>query len=755
MTELPDADLAQLLRACEAERIEVPAAIQPHGVLIGIDPRGQVAFASANTGALLGLTPQQLLGSPLPALQGLPDPEQLNAIRGAVAGPGPRIPSTVQFARWTAEMGAFISGDSLILEFEPNAEGSAEEPGPWYDRLPTALAHLQAAESVLGLVDTLADLVRGLTDFDRVMVYQFDREWNGTVIAESKNDELEAYLGLRYPASDIPAQARALYVRNWQRLIPDAGYTPVAIAAGEGMNAGGLDLSDSALRSVSPIHLRYLANMGVRASMSISLLVDGKLWGLVACHHYAGRRRPTLRTRGATEFLGRTASVLLQSIERLAESHAQLRVAQMAARVTEAFQSEEGHELVEGLLRGETTMRDVFDCAAVAVYIDGRLSVLGAAPRRNDLFAIARLLWPREGRSTMPVESLEQLAILAADDFDAADVRQTCAGVLGIPIPGTRDSWLMWTRAEVLREVTWAGDPTLSKEVVTGPAGLALSPRTSFARYTELVGGTAPSWQAHEIQVAENLGRLVGDALAHRSEHDSRLTAALQRAVLLDNVPDMPGFDVSVRYLPYAEDAVGGDFYDFVALPNGHIAVVAGDVAGHGLAVAGVTAELRHALRAYLIRERSAPRALARLNELAAWLLPAELATVVVLDIDLVAQSVRVASAGHLPPLLVRGEQASYLEAEPAPALGADARAIYSEREYSLRPGDRLLLFSDGLIEQRGESLDAGLAELLATAVHISPTVPLEAACDLVIKQMKADSRSDDVMLVALELNGL
>jgi chemotaxis family two-component system sensor kinase Cph1 len=751
MAELSDAEMAALLRVCEAERIQVPAAIQPHGVLLAVSPVGRVTFASANGGPLLGADAQQLLGVDIGSISGLDDQDFLEQVWQTAARPGARVPTTVTLAGGPAEMIAFLSGGDLVLEFELGAASESERRADWFELLPDALAQLQSAPTVESLTSSLAEIIRRLTNFDRVMVYRFDKDWHGTVIAESKEDELEPYLGLRYPASDIPAQARALYALNWQRLIPDATYEAVPVLADSGRDAGKLDLSDSTLRSVSPIHLRYLANMGVCASMSVSLLVDGQLWGLVACHNYAGPLHTTLRTRAATEFLGRTASLLIQGVERLTGSRAELRVARTAAKVTEEFQAAGRVELSDGLLNGDTTLLDLFDSSAAAVYLDGRLKILGDAPSQNDLFAIARLLWPRDKRPTMAVESLEQLSVLARSDFDSEAVHASAAGVLGVPIPGTRDSWLMWTRAEVLREVTWAGDPTATKEVAIGPAGPALSPRTSFARYTDLVRGTAPSWERHEIDVAENLARLVGEALAHRSEQDSRLTAALQRAVLLDTVPEVAGFNVAVRYLPFAEDAVGGDFYDFVALPNGHVAVVAGDVAGHGLAVAGVTAELRHALRAYLIRERSAPRALARLNELAAWLLPTELATVVVVDVDLVAKSARVASAGHLPPLLVRGGEAMYLEAESAPALGADVRSIYTERRYALDAGDRLFLFSDGLIEKRGEHLEVSLERLRDIAMTIAADVPLEAACDLIVSELWADSSGDDVMLVALE----
>jgi chemotaxis family two-component system sensor kinase Cph1 len=751
MADLSDAEIAALLRVCEAERIDVPAAIQPHGVLLAVSPVGRVTFASANAKSLLGVEAQQLLGADISTISGLDDQDFLERIWRSAVRPGARIPSAVKLAGGLAEMVAFLTGGDLVLELEP---GAPSENGPgedWFEQLPGALAQLQVAGTVETLTNSLAEIIRRLTDFDRVMVYRFDEDWHGTVIAESKLDDLEHYLGLRYPASDIPAQARALYAINWQRLIPDATYQPVPVLADSGRDAAKLDLSYSTLRSVSPIHLRYLANMGVRASMSVSLMVDGQLWGLVACHSYAGPLHATLRIRTATEFLGRTASLLIHSVERLIASRGELRVARTAAKVTEEFQAAGRKALSDGLLTGETTLLDLFDSSAAAVYLDGRLKVVGDAPSPNDLFAIARLLWPRDKRPTMAVESLEKLSVLARSDFDSEAVNASAAGVLGVPIPGTRDSWLMWTRAEVLREITWAGDPTISKEAVIGPAGLALSPRTSFARYTDLVRGTAPSWQRHEIDVAENLARLVGEALAHRSEQDSRLTAALQRAVLLDTVPEVAGFNAAVRYLPFAEDAVGGDFYDFVALPNGHVAVVAGDVAGHGLAVAGVTAELRHALRAYLIREQSAPRALARLNELAAWLLPTELATVVVVDVDLVAKSAKVASAGHLPPLLLRGGEAMYLEAESAPALGADARSVYTERSYSLDAGDRLFLFSDGLIEKRGEHLEVSLERLRDVAMTIATDLPLEAACDLIVSELWADSSGDDVMLVALE----
>ncbi len=178
-----------------------------------------------------------------------------------------------------------------------------------------------------------------------------------------------------------------------------------------------------------------------------------------------------------------------------------------------------------------------------------------------------------------------------------------------------------------------------------------LSPRRSFAAWVELVRLTASPWLEHEVKAAGELGGQISRVLLQRAENDGRLTAALERAVLLGEVPRLPGVDVAVRYRPHTADAVGGDFYDLVPLPGGSLVVVAGDVAGHGLAASGVSAELRHALRAYLLREESTGRALSRLNELTSWLLPSALATAVVIDLDVTRRRMGVVVAGHLSPL--------------------------------------------------------------------------------------------------------
>ena len=175
------------------------------------------------------------------------------------------------------------------------------------------MTHLAATTTVAGLAQALAAQIRNLTGHDRVMVYRFDQDWNGEVIAEDRREDLEPFLGLHYPASDIPAQARRLYATSWTRVIADVAYEPSPLVpAATAGPAEPLDLSLAVLRSVSPIHIEYLTNMGVRASMSVSLIQDGRLWGLVACHHYSGPRCPSHDARSAAEFVGQAASQLLR-----------------------------------------------------------------------------------------------------------------------------------------------------------------------------------------------------------------------------------------------------------------------------------------------------------------------------------------------------------------------------------------------------------------------------------------------------------
>ena len=238
------------------------------------------------------------------------------------------------------------------------------------------MARLAQAPSVVDLAAQLAVEVRALLGFDRVMVYRFDEEWNGEVIAEEKRDDLNSFLGLHYPATDIPAQARRLYTVNWTRLIADIEYAPVPLhPVFDPATGAPLDLSHAALRSVSPIHIEYLSHMGVTASMSISLVVDGELWGLVACHHYSGPHRPSQDARSAAEFLGQVASQLAGDRERADKRERTLAAQTVLGRIAARTSASPDSPLIS--VMDDPELLSLVDATGAVLSYDGVLTVRG------------------------------------------------------------------------------------------------------------------------------------------------------------------------------------------------------------------------------------------------------------------------------------------------------------------------------------------------------------------------------------------
>jgi chemotaxis family two-component system sensor kinase Cph1 len=720
------------LALCAAEPIHVPGSIQPHGVLLAAHGESlTIAEVSVNCASLLGRQPAELLGLPLHTVLPLPDRTELSGDLydvnpwAAVVAAGP---VDVVFHR---------VGDLLVAELEPAADGGA----PWHLTVRAAVQRLQDATCAEALMSVLVAEIARVTGLDRVMAYRFDGEWNGEVLAEQRRPDLEPFLGLRYPASDIPPQARALYVRNWLRLIPDVGYTPVPLLRAEsGAPEPPLDLSLSVLRSVSPVHLEYLANMGVAASMSVSLVVEGSLWGLVACHHYAGPYRPSLRERAATEFLARTASVLLSTVISRQFYDAALRSADIARDLSRSL-AKPGRSVAEALILDETTVLDLVPAGGAAIRIGTGIRLIGDTPSAAEVATALDTIWPGEERATVATEALSRQHPSLSDRCDVA------SGLLAVAVPGVTMGAIAWFRPEVLREVTWGGDPTTTK-IEHVREGARLTPRQSFAAWSETVRETSSPWQRHDVAAAEHLARLIADTLLARREQDDRIANALQRALLGEGLPELPGAETAVRYLPSAHDIVGADWYDLILLPNGHLAAVVGDVAGHGIGMSAVTAQLRHALRAYLLRELDPALALDRLNELASWLLPEELASIVVIDLDPASQRACIASAGHLPPLLITPDGASLLDVASGPALGLTSSARHSSTVIDIGPHDVLVLFTDGLVERRHLDLDRQLATLAEIGGSLHGT--LDDTVEALVEQMGARDGDDDVTVFAV-----
>jgi hypothetical protein len=718
---MTDLDLA----ACAAEPIQVPGSVQPHGVLLALDGELRVVRASANAADLLDRPVAELLGLPLGHVLDEVPVADLAAPDLALVNP---MSLRLRSGR-VVEGVASRSGGLVLLELEPVEPGD-EGFDTSYLRIRALLQRLQRSATLEELVEVTAEEVRALTGFDRVMVYRFDPAWNGEVVAEARRGDLAPFLGLWYPAGDIPAQARALYAATWLRLIAAVDYEPAPILpTATGADGEPLDLGASVLRSVSPVHLEYLRNMGVSSSMSISLKQGDRLWGLVACHHQDRPHRPPYRVRAVAELVGQLVSTLLPGVVEAGSLERSLVARAGRGAISDALAVRGTDALVD---LGEEVLALTGATGAV-VRTRGRHLVLGDVPPAEVVPAIVA------AAADAPVESLADV------DPALAAVKDVASGALVTHVAGSPDQYVAWFRPELLRDVSWGGDPRSKVE----REGSRISPRKSFDRWTETVRLRARPWDPVEVDAAAWLGRHLTDVLLREAQARGHLAETLQRTLLLESLPELPGAEVAARYRPGADDALGGDWYDVFWLPGGRVAVAIGDVAGHGIGVAPAMAQLRHGLRAYLVKEGSPADALVRLNELVGHLLPDDLASVVVVELDPATGRARMANAGHLPPVLVGAGGARLVAEAGGPALGVVARPRYAHTELELSPGDVLLLYTDRLVESRTESLDTGL-ERLRLAAEALPA-DLDEACESMLALQPGD---DDVTVLALRRDG-
>jgi len=493
-----DADLSQ----CEREPIHLLGGIQPHGVLLAFsEPDLTLRVVSANTEALLGRPPEALLDRPLGEVL---HPSSLLLLTRALAQPAT---STLRLEA----AGRFFTGVShrsdgvVVLELEPTGEGTREEEA--LGMVDLLLSPLARAHGPLGLLQAAAEAVRALTSFDRVMVYRFDTDWHGEVVAESRDEAMDSFQGMHFPASDIPAQARALYTRHTLRLIADARAAPVPLRPAVLPSLGRpVDLSGAALRSVSPVHLEYLANMGVGASMSISLLREGRLWGLIACHHRTPLVVPAA-TRRACDVLARLVSLQLASEERARGSAELARRAQLQTQLLERL-SEQAGTLPVALAAQAELLLGLTGAGGVALLLGQAPVLVGHTPSSEDVDELVTWLAGQHFEGTFQTERLGQLYPPAAEYTDVA------SGLLAVRLDEAAPRFLLWFRPEVARTVTWAGNP--QKPVVPGPGASRLHPRASFDAWKETVRGAGTPWT--QVDVAAAVGfrsALVGVLLRH------------------------------------------------------------------------------------------------------------------------------------------------------------------------------------------------------------------------------------------------
>ena len=500
------------LTNCERELIHLAGSVQPHGVLLAVrEPSFVIVQASANVAGLLGLPPEELLDRPLHGLGGnLDEQVRLVAREDDLDEPVP-LRCRLTLAGGDAEFeGAVhrVPGQLLVVELEPLAtppDGVAvlELDGDTLaQHLGRAVQRLSGASSIGTLSDAVVKCFREMTGYDRVMVYKFDPDGHGKIIAEARDPRLESLLGHHYPATDIPQRARELYIRNRVRLLVDVDYVAAGLVPRQVPGiAAELDMSMCTLRSMSPLHLQYLRNMGVTATLVVSLVREGQLWGLVACHHYSPYNL-RFAVRAAADLLSEVIATRIAAIENYAYAQVAIQVRRLEQRLIEATSTEGDWRLA--LLRNPRTLLQPLDATGAALFHDDEVLSTGEVPSTPQLRALQQ--WVQ----TQRFDRLFHCSAVERDNPSLASLTPTASGVIAVKLSADRPDYLMWFRKEQLLTVTWAGDPA-KPMVANNP--MELSPRRSFAAWSELVRGTALPWSGSELALARAIGASLIDII--------------------------------------------------------------------------------------------------------------------------------------------------------------------------------------------------------------------------------------------------
>ena len=484
------------LSNCDREPIHIPGAIQPHGLLFTATTEDWVVRQLSDTVATtVGRSSAELVGAPIAEL-GAELADVVPTAFAAMAGGDSSGPYVVDFAGARWELRVHLTDGLAVCELERagGAGGEGERAG----------TGLESIEAVSELSQRAADEIKELTGYDRVMVYRFDSDGHGEVIAEAAEDRLDSFLGHHYPATDIPRQARALYLRQAVRMIVDIDYEPSPITPADNPLTGRpLDLSLSELRSVSPIHLEYLRNMGVTATLVISLIEDGELWGLVACHHYSPRHTPRA-TRTVCQAVGRQLSAHIAEEERREARRRRADLGVLSRQLLRMVHNAPTPD--EGLRAGGNLLLRLADADGAAIVRGDERTTFGVVPTAEDERQIVALM-PPDGAPLLMDRLTRDLPFVSAN----TDMCGVLAFALGTPADG---GYIIWYRDEWVHDLTWGGDPRDSlRPDLTSTSLKSLSPRRSFEGWRQAVIGRSRPWDAAEVDNAAELAESLAGRL--------------------------------------------------------------------------------------------------------------------------------------------------------------------------------------------------------------------------------------------------
>ncbi|PBJ15998.1 ATP-binding protein [Flavobacterium sp. ACN6] len=472
------------LTNCEHEPIHIPGQIQPHGFLIGINLQGKIDFCSENISSYFELLHSQVLGKDFKEIFGSIAEEEISAyIKGDEVQDA--FPLEIKLLGRLFQINIHKSSDIYVLEAEllfTDKEGLADV----YKQTIQFVSQMNKTQSLKDLCALVAHGTREITGYDRVMIYRFDEQYNGEVYAEDCHEDLEPFLGLHYPHTDIPAQARELYIKNQLRLIVDINYKPVPIFTVDDKENKNLDLSLSILRSTSPIHVEYLKNIGVGATLTISLIHHGRLWGLIACHHYSEKNiSPEIRLAAKLQgqFITSQIDIRQSNDENVNAQKTIEAVEQLTGLELPILQ----HSL--DMIINTPQLLNVCNASGVSLLYRGKIYKNGVTPSDEEIISLTEII---ENKTESDIFVTNKIS----DDFPEAAENSNVAGIiyhsLGI------NSNIIWYRPETILEVNWGGDP--EKSIIHDSNGL--HPRNSFEIWKQIIKNQSIKWAKYEINSA-------------------------------------------------------------------------------------------------------------------------------------------------------------------------------------------------------------------------------------------------------------
>ncbi|WP_345813434.1 ATP-binding protein [Paraburkholderia sp. PREW-6R] len=528
---------------CAREPIHIPGGIQPHGFLFSVAENGTVLQTSANVSELTATSAERVLGQPLAQIVG--DEWSTRIVHALASLQEEGIPLYVgSMDRLRASSGAthetLASLDNpfavivhryrgaAIVELEP-ARDTLDIFSSMYPLVRTFINRLQDVETVEGLAQLAADEVQRITGYGRTLVYNFDDTGSGHVIAEHVKPGYASYDGQRFPGSDVPAQARALYVRNRIRLIADASYQPAPLVPPRHPSTGQpTDLTYASLRSVSPVHVQYMKNMGTLSSMSMSIVVRGKLWGLISCHHDSARV-PPFEVRTACEHIAQVLSLQIEAKEEHAEAEYRLELRRTLARLLAAMANTES--FADALANDPKDLLGLTASDGAAIVFDGRVLLVGTTPTEPEITKLVEWL-DTQVDDTFHTDALSEACpvLQAAPDY---------AGLLAVSISKLFRNYVLWFRKEVVQTIKWAGDPRAKLASLSA----SLSPRKSFDVWTDTVRDRSPAWRPAELEIAVEFRTALLGIVLRRAEELAQLALELGRAN-----KELEGFSYTVSH---------------------------------------------------------------------------------------------------------------------------------------------------------------------------------------------------------------